>query len=58
MTAWQKNICGLVAKRKWLIWDCKEEKRERFLLCSGVVWTVPQEREEKREENGRKEHTS
>lgn len=27
----------LVAKRKWLIWGCKEEKRERFLLCSGVV---------------------
>ena len=31
----------LMGKRKGLIWGCKEEERETFLLCSGAVRTVP-----------------
>ena len=40
-----------------MIWGCKEERREKFLWCSGAVWTVPHEREEEREKRERKEHT-
>ena len=30
----------LVGKRKGLIWGYKEEEKQRFLWCSGVVWIV------------------
>ena len=41
-----------------MIWGCKEERKEKFLWCSGAVWTVPHEREEREKRTHKDQHDS